>query len=970
MTIAACIGVIAVVAVVLSYGYYSGQRRRAARRSEPVIAQPAPREESQRRDPRPDSESRRSLDWQEQAQTTVPAASVTPPSEDGASTAVERKAESIPVADAEKPIEKPPAKAIWRAGILNGLPKGPDDPHLATEFGVHSSDETPLDVRTPAEFPQVIKAGQSVILRLDKLPQETLTLRMVINTGKARPHCYPWMGVKHPAFLQVLLNDEIIYYRWLAVSSNWLTIRLPERLLQQGQNKLVLRNIAGADWGVDSVWIEKPVATGKVWLALSEAEWLDEKRARHIPFMGLSCYPNLPNSPDEELIRLRALPPVKLKSLSKRRQRWRDEKWGQRDPSEFFPDDWFQKYFKDWRGRIDNILMRGGEPVIHITTGTHLKQGWLRLFALFRPFVRHWILDCHSVKGADEFVAYLKQSSPDIDIRIAYRGKETMSRSLLAETGVCLPAMNVRPMDETLAQHRRSLVSRKMFDERVLSPILISRFLTGVRGLERNARGSLDIARMTVTWLHEGGGPVYMYGGRVGSGVFPERASEPAFVWDMLRPLLPLARGDGRRLVANVVPYDSNVGLFDAAWCAVRNSRSQVSMLVFADTDKNRSVTVECPVPWQKGKTIIEFQSVQLDEKKVPVTGEATTQTVDTVTDGKQGVVRFRHRLSSLTLIRIRSAARSKFLRQPIIESLATDRAVPSFTKDLFRLSNERVLTGRWVDPLYAEGGRRLAGVIDPATKFEDCVASLGKVGQEEQTVPWNDRSSLLTFSSDGADAARPKGVRIFMDRGKYKSATHLEIWVMPRSSSKAKSVTLVAGTWHVRSRIRLQVDKWQCLRVPFTQLVRPGWDKGFNLRVWPYTEDSRNGATVSFEFNAFHAVGIRPAPDQSPDRQAQIFEVATDKGNSDYLLLAKPGKPAQANLRLKKAITAKSLVGNTENTKIRLFSKARILQVTTAAMPKQTKLPDKLLDGLPPAMRTRLRNGALSAIHVGIVRE
>ena len=67
--------------------------------------------------------------------------------------------------------------------------------------------------------------------------------------------------------------------------------------------------------------------------------------------------------------------------------------------------------------------------------------------------------------------------------------------------------------------------------------------------------------------------------------------------------------------------------------------------------------------------------------------------------------------------------------------------------------------------------------------------------------------------------------------------------------------------------------------------------------------------------------------------------------------------------------VTAKALICKAEDTKVRLISKARILQITVKSMPEQTTVPADLIEILPSATRTRLHNGSLSALHIRHVK-
>ncbi len=858
--------------------------------------------------------------------------------------------------------------AIWQMGRLNGRPAKPTDAFRPQEYSRYRSQTTPVKLAADDSL-QVLQAEQSLVIQLPELPARDLLFRLVLNTGVPMEVSLPWATAKQPEFVQILFNDEILHYRWQAKSSNWVDVYLPADRVLESDNRLAIRSIAGKDWGIDAAWIEPAQPGSKLWLALAEADWLDADHARYIPQMGVSRYPYLPALAAEELTALKARKPIRIGTIAYRQNRWRAGRYGTRSAAKIFDDPKLQRTFNQWREQIDRALMRGAEPVLEVSTHSSPRSGWLRLFVLFSPFVRDWIIACHSTDGLAELMTTMKGISPDARVAFVNLPEHPYPIDALKAGRVALRATTNATITENLNRFRQALLRQGITRPQAMEPWLQAYFLNGISGLYRNCRGGVEIARMCVSFLHAGGGGIYLHGGRVGGGVFPVGAERPGYIWDMLELLLPLGRGQARRLPANLIPYDSNVGLFDAAWCAVQNSSEQVTLVAYARADCKRTVSVECRVPWPKAETVVEIKRLQMLFDSTPRREPTETVELTTEGDGNHSVARFRCRLASLVQIRLRPQATRTFVEQHVVSKYAEDRVSIERREQVFEPGDDRPLKHHWLVAINQGEGWSDFEAYGPESTATRQVATPGRIGKEKNAVPWYRQSTLVSFAPTEETWKRPNGMAVYFNLYRYRQAEDVAFWVYPRSTNGASSVTLLVGSKYFRTRVRLRTNQWQCLRAPVDRIREKHQKGAFYLRIWPVKDECRKGNTVSFEINAIHGIGRYVKEEIALDRDAQVIRLRDSKASADYVLLARPDRAAMVHTPLPTGWIVKDVTSDCPDLVTRLLPAAGKLRVAMETVPAESSIPKELLKELPAEVRTRIRNGERTAIAFSLKR-
>ncbi len=848
-----------------------------------------------------------------------------------------------PAAKETKKLRKIHDKVIWQAGVLNGLPFSPSDPLIRDEFTSLSYASETHPVRSPRDFPQVLRSRQALRLELDLSRKQDLQFSLILNSSVPRKSPFPWLNDDDGQFVEILWNDRVLYEKWMLHSSNWVSVFVPQSSVLSGNNTLVIHSKAGRDFAVDAAWLEPAEGKRRTWIAFQDAEWLGEEYAKHVPYMALELQCSMSTLSREEVKALPDGSKEPIKQITERQRLWRSVNW--KEYEQLFPEDDRDK-FQNAKKRIGMVLLRGAEPVCIIDDyGRRKRPEGLRYVSAFHRLVKYWYIDCDNDK-----------------VTAKYGRGTAIDQSKWGDNNVCLPASSAFLMPEKLGTYRNQLFRSGTYGAPVW-PSLYGLQLTGATGIDRQKRRSLEIAQFTSAWLHYGGRNVVLNGLGPRGAVFPVPGKAPGPIWSLVRLFGDFSQGNPVRIPCNVIPYEGGHGLLDTTWCAVENTKEQVSIMVFAATDKGRQVDIECPVPWSPQSTVAQINGLNIGYYELPSELEPQTLSVRVSENGSGGIVYLKTELAPFNLIQIRPKS-SREIRQPVVDPVSrapVNRARPN--PHLFSKIHTRIRENRWMTPLI---NHRIYVRLGENSQVETCAATPGTIEGEGNTIPWNSESLKVKFKSP-SDKDAASSVMLYVDLAQYPYAEDLVFWVYPDSSGTRNSVRLRAGTTDRQGEVILKKGEWHGLRVSVRDLLGKH-RRSFYLQIWPRQSDIHDGGHVSFEFNSIHAEGTEVAPGKTVSTRAKLMSLVDNKKKITLLILAPVDEPFFLNHRINMN-DAKRINCSLDSAFINHAKELGIMQIGMKKVPLfNPEIQD--INQVPSQYHDKVKKGTHNSIIVTMERE
>lgn len=823
---------------------------------------------------------------------------------------------------------------IWQAGELDGLPAKPGQ-SLAPGFTARQSHEEVVTVADAEAFPQEIRPGQAIVVRLPPVPPKHLSLHLVLNTGVPKRGPFPWANKSQGEYLQIRFNDRPVWDRWTACSSNWIHALLPAHLIDERENRVTIENRGTRAWAFDAVWIAEARMGAPTLVALTDAEWMPADLAKQAPVIAVTLPGQLGAGESTQ-------PPFARLKPRDVRSAWR-RSIQSRSPEELGFVGHDAAVFRIWREKLGMVIDRGAEPVAIVHGIDDRNPGWLRLAWTFRNFVRHWQV----TPSSGEIVATMAElgrTRPDASISAG-----ALAENRWPALDGCSPTLPAR-ISHAVAQeagHFRAAAMRNGVAASSLSRLaLTDRRLCGVRSLPSQYRAAHDVAQAAITWLHAGGTCVALHGLRPGEGVFPNGPLAAAPSWEVIPYLTAVSKFAARGVAANVLPYDAGHGLLDTAWQATWNHRNEINAVLFTDWDAEREVDLTVPVPWT-GPAAVTIGGVRLDRKGPPEHLETVRR--QAVAEGAEvpGCVTVRLRLTNLMRVRVRPADPS-LPRRTIIASGPTPPSAPAIVDGLLRQLPDDG-QGLWREPVAAPSPQRVIQVVRGITGTRQA-ATFGTIDRIDEVVPWDKHSLSVTLSCpDGA--AAPRGADLRLDWGRFPAAQRLAFWVRPTASNGSAAVTFVAGTTAARGRMTLRTNQWHRIVAPVDRLAPclKVHAPSFTLWALPNLPEYRRGGTVKFEFNGFHCLGPSTPGGVPASRAAHLVRIGGNEKSDQYLLLGERGRAAKPWLRFPEAQHITGLKAAVDGLVWEYRPEAQVLQVGIARIPDTAApVPKEVLRKLP----------------------
>ncbi len=471
---------------------------------------------------------------------------------------------------------------IWSIGTENGKPAAPGGALVAGEFRKLRATAPVTTVRTPADVPQDLAAGQSLVFHLGEVPYTDLILRLALATT---PDPQGAFGPATDRRVRVKFNDRIIWNRWFAEGHARLAAYVPPTYVERGDNLLVIENCGSESLAFDAISLGVHIPGPSLLVALTGAERLAGSVAADVAQTVLRL--GLPEgtgkgSAQEEQVPHRQAPQDVAAAIGF----WREMV---ARPVPDGEDAATRKTRVAWDRAITAALRRGLLPVVELqpAPGTGASEvGWAAnryggavAAWLTRPLMPIPVLR-DNIGGARVLSLYRQGIPTEADAVFLYAAAGAFGGRI----------------DRVAGRFRADDCWSKGHPAPPLGLWTQSPTLLGdVREQRRNGQ---HVAQTMVQWLMSGGDALVVAGGEAGSDFFPDLPGLPSSAWEAVRLVFALGEGTPRGMVCTVVPERLDDALADTCWAASENEPDCITaVLMPTPKDTDKPVRLIMPAP-------------------------------------------------------------------------------------------------------------------------------------------------------------------------------------------------------------------------------------------------------------------------------------------------------------------------------------------------------------------------------------
>ena len=334
--------------------------------------------------------------WEEMP---LPPTPVPPPTPAVPTPDPDRPARYFPDSEPEGVVLPTPG-AVWRAGHLNGLPKGVEASYPESEYAAERNFAKSVHLRDPNRLPAFLETGQTLVVHLPSLPPDLYALHVASTGGTEEEGDEPGFYSRESyrrRFLRLRFNDRIVWQRTVppfhAITKAVLD---PSRLHAEG-NTVVLENLGTHPIPLDAVWIA-PHRPGErpMFVALDRGEWLNREDAGWVRTV-VAHVDGTPSSPPGENPATGATDPelpaetlTPVRSTEDLPTAWERVRLRFRLLEELGHPD--LAILRDWAPRLKEAVDRGAFPILHLDAVPHSPHVMEAAAYVFGGLVRVWIL--------------------------------------------------------------------------------------------------------------------------------------------------------------------------------------------------------------------------------------------------------------------------------------------------------------------------------------------------------------------------------------------------------------------------------------------------------------------------------------------------------------------------------------------------------------------------------------------------
>jgi hypothetical protein len=583
-----------------------------------------------------------------------------------------------------------------------------------------------------------------------------------------------------------------------------------------------------------------------------------------------------------------------------------------------------------WQAELAQALRRGMLPITAVQAGGS-EKAWKLWAQRFGPLIGYWILsgEPEAVSAAAEAIrervsgAHIILNAP-LESLAGQNAADLESLIMQRAAGSSGWRTDTVPGELRAAawQNSDSFFSREPFDQWLQVRPIVSD--TDIHWQRKQA---VWLAEAMLQWWMAGGNKLIVSGGGVGGFLFPDATGAPSLAWDAIRLLLQLGEGRSSRSAANLIPTEGTAALADTYWAAANNSSNLVTLVVFANRDRERSVEVNVPVPWT-GETVVRIESVQLHAQLAdPVSLPGVNLKANAGGAWKQvepgGTTEWATASFPLTLaggvqlLRLTPAG-TAFTGRPMALPDQAPPDLPLFS-GLFRVMENplpqdlRLILLRnpsWpADSLCETYQRKIESATPgtiPAWNLE-AGAFRSAITNVKNVAPWSRQSEAIYLPAATGKVERPQGIRLWLDNNCAMNVKWLALWMRINpiepartnatpSAYPERTVSLQLGLEDKMERVRLATNTWQLI---LAQLPSVSSNIGRIPGYLTLRSDPGSKKNLRCEINAIFAL----CADAGPNRQlGSVAGYAQwDKGKTNLLvaLLGVADKPGQWHGRL-----------------------------------------------------------------------
>ncbi len=899
-------------------------------------------------------------------------------------------------------VEIPLPHAVWRLGRFNGLPRDRMSTVSGPEYGLISANGATHHVRSPDEFPQFVMPGQTLLLHVPPLPNDTYLLCMAVTGEKSKDLEFGHMLGEDLAASRARIrwNDAEVWHGWYAPLSHVIRAVIPSDALAAGDDILAIENMGEAAIPLDAVWIEPYRLGNPIHVSLEEGHWLGRDEAQWVRVVCLELpVPTWSESP-AVLPVSRHEPPTRSADYA---ARWSGV--SERLRRVVAMEGMAKAPLQEWWEKIREAALRDQLVEVRVSAGREGRPALDAAAYVFGDVVHLWQLPFHQQSGED-LAVQVRAQVPQARIVGGGRGRSGATEPFpAAPLGVRerLNWFGPRWVIEQ-ASARRSFLDGETEAERWRRERhSILRIHPSPIAAKPRHGFEADLLTMSMAeYLMHSDWPLRLNSARPGSPLFPAGDGSPAPLWNAVKPMLAFGGAGHRKGWANVYPVVGDRALLNVQWALADNGEDSVHLLIRNPIFANDwRVRVQAPVSWEGPTRVREWrqQMAWADSIPEPEVAEEERYLARPLAGGEgsaRGIVAFDLALGGLHVFELFPE------RQPPPRRNQRAPARVGFhemteTRELFVQAREPLpiwverhpaYNGHWTSwrafgstTAKADGESSRDGVTDWKPR-----QGLGRpeLAVFSDVPPVRGQSARVRFNADASGAAQV--ARASLNAMALSRGDTLALWVRahpieglprdPRDFHGPPRARFAMGSGAYRQVMELEYGKWHLFFSPLSMWRSAPGRVGQELFLWPGTAGA---ASPEIEINAVEVFDSKAVAGETG---SACFLTETTGGKGYLLLVGEAGKRGYVRQRLHRVINPQKLARVSDpallvsaddpaarppeqvECAVNYYSESRMLEMRIPQMPVPPS-PEfsAIIDRHFPRVAAHLRGKAMAAV-------